>query len=52
MKDECFALGLLCGYLRQRFDKAACCELNANDPPDLIATLPDESQWGVGVTLL
>lgn len=50
MTDECFALGLLCDYLRKRFGKAARCELNAKDPPDLIATLPDESQWGVEVT--
>lgn len=49
-KDERFSLGLLREYLKQRFGSESTCDVNCNDPPDLIATLPNRECWGVEVT--
>ena len=49
-EDERFSLGLLRDHLRQRFGGESTCDVISNDPPDLIATLPNGERWGVEVT--
>lgn len=48
--DEKFALELLRNYLSEHGDSEFRCEINANDPPDLIVIWENGDRWGVEVT--
>ena len=49
ISDETFACNLLKGHLRS-MDVVGECEVNPNDPPDVIVTLDGGERWGVEVT--
>ena len=48
--DDRFALGLLIDHLTTRGETDFQCEINTNDPPDLIITWKHRERWGVEVT--
>ena len=48
--DEKFALELLRNYLCEHGDSEFRCEVNANDPPDIIVKWKNGERWGVEVT--
>ena len=48
--DERFARQLLTEYLSKQAKCEFKCELNADEPPDLVVTWDDGIQWGVEVT--
>ena len=48
--DEGFALELLKNYLIEHGATEFQCEVNANDPPDLVVTWETGTRWGVEVT--
>lgn len=49
-EDEAFARQLLVNYLTAHGMSGCTCEINENDPPDLIVTLENGERWGVEVT--
>jgi hypothetical protein len=50
MSDEEFALELLIDHLSAHPTGEFWCEINVDDPPDLIVTWSDGQRWGVEVT--
>jgi len=48
--DERFAFGLLMDHLTGRGETDFQCEINTNDPPELIVTWMQGERWGVEVT--
>jgi hypothetical protein len=50
MSDEAFALELLQAHLTNLGESGCRCEINKNDPPDLVVTWERGEQWGVEVT--
>ena len=48
--DEEFACGVVIDYLTNQGESEFKCEVNTNDPPDLVITWNDGTQWGVEVT--
>ena len=50
VSDEEFSRRLLTDHLSNHGKSGFRCEVNAKDPPDLLVTWDDGSQWGVEVT--
>ena len=50
MTDEEFARELLCSHFDERGNSGFSCNVNSNDPPDLLVTWKNGAQWGVEVT--
>ena len=50
VSDEVFSCRLLTEYLSNDGKSGFSCNVNSDDPPDLVVTWDDGSQWGVEVT--
>lgn len=48
--DEQFALGLLKDFLANCGEAGCRCEINVDDPPDLVVTRENGEHWGIEVT--
>ena len=50
VSDEVFSCRFLAKYLSNQGKSGFSCNVNSDDPPDLVVTWDDGSQWGVEVT--